>query len=358
MNVEHPRVLSRIAGSARAQGLRARALPLGALAAVLCAASFGAAPLAAADGYQSWQWEGGQTTVTALSADKNDGYLVIVNNDNSEMSLDINVDSRTIYLRRDRSGQGMFTLPEGGEFPVRVRKGDYKLYWGVGSHVQVKVRSNQTTTLAFDAYGRNGDGLRAVVNDGERLNEYTLYESAVVYQNQVLQETYAIRDGRRQRVTVISSPVVVAERAYVPDPPSVQLWVGGAIRLVDAISRIFGNDRDRHHHDSRHGYNYQYTSRRGKRVYYSPSTTVVVQPRPTVVRPAPVVVRPAPVVVRPAPVVVRPAPVVVRPAPVVVQPSRPGPGRQPPPPPGRYDNRHDNRYDNRYDNRNNPRRRR
>jgi len=260
----------------------------------------------AAAGQTTWNWDGsGQTVVTALWPERNSGYMVIVNNDASDITLDINCDSRTLYLRRAGFGRGMFAIPSGGEFPVRVRDGTYKLYWGAGTSVEVRVRGGKTTTLAFDVFGPRNDGLRAIVHDGEKLREFTLFNSDA---------DFRVITAQAPTVVVTSTPVLVAEPVYMPPPPPVKIsTVGGALNLAAAIVGLF--DRNKVQHDSRWGYNYQVTNNRWRRVSYQP---VVVHPQPVVVVPPP---RP-PVIVQPPPVVVLPPPrppVIVQPHPVVIQ---------------------------------------
>ena len=283
-------------------------------------------PAIAGAGQAVWRWDGsGQTVVTALWPQHDSGFLVIVNNDASDVTIDINCDSRTLYLRRDNSGRGMFAIPPGGEFPVRVRQGDYQLYWGSGAFVSVGVRGNYATTLAFDVFGPGNTGLRAIVHDGRQLQEYTLYNSEADYR--ALYQNYhaSVAAGRARAVVVSSTPVIVAEPVAMPPPPPVTLSsLGGIIKVASAIIGLF--DKNKTQHDDRWGYNYQIRDNNRKRVSYAPSTVVTQPARPPAVvtpaRPPVVVAQPKPPVVvaqpRP-PVVVTPA----RPPVVVAQPKRP-----------------------------------
>lgn len=203
------------------------------------------------------------------------GYFLIVNNDMNSFSLDINVDSRTLYLRRGDVDAGQFVLPAGAQFAVRVRKGEYKFYWGAGRDIKIKVRNTQTTTVAFDAFGLDASGLRLVAHDGEKLKEEVLFNSVREFH----------RYQQRPDVIVYSTPVIESRYDRMPRPPAVTLATIGILNWI-----FDGNNNDKHRDRYRPVY---YPPRhKGPPQYYTrptpaPSRPVVVAPPRPPAKPMP-----------------------------------------------------------------------
>lgn len=126
-----------------------------------------------------------------------EGWAVFSNHDTSPYFLTINQSNKRMFLSRFPNGG--ITLESGQSVAVNLRKESYKLYGDSGEDLKVKVRENETTTVALNPFGVIGNsGLTGTSVDRDNVRREVLFNNYVPPPAVVIQE----------------APVVV-----VPPPP-------------------------------------------------------------------------------------------------------------------------------------------
>ena len=126
-----------------------------------------------------------------------EGWVVVSNHDTSPYYLTVNQSSKRMFLSRFPNG-GM-TVESGQSVVINLRKETYKLYGDSGEDLKVKIRENETTTIALNPFGVVGNsGLTGTAVDRDKVRREVLFNNYVPPPAVVVQE----------------APVVV-----VPPPP-------------------------------------------------------------------------------------------------------------------------------------------
>ena len=117
-----------------------------------------------------------QQQVTSFYQNDDGGYIMVINNDLNEASIHVNTQNKVIVVQPGDI-KGAFSIPSGGAFPMYVPAGAYQVGWGGSTTASASVNAGKTTTVAFEPYGPDNSGMRALINDGQNNTATVLYES-------------------------------------------------------------------------------------------------------------------------------------------------------------------------------------
>lgn len=136
------------------------------------------------------------------SLGRRQGWLTVSNRDWNSYTLAISGDD--LFLHREGAGAGGVSIPSGTTVTIALGKDTYDLHGEGRERLKVRVRESRTTTLSLEPFGYVGaTGLTGVVNDGDRVDQATLFAS------------YAPPVVVQPR-----PPVIVRPPAHRPRPPS------------------------------------------------------------------------------------------------------------------------------------------
>ncbi|MDR1534435.1 MAG: hypothetical protein LBU64_04975 [Planctomycetota bacterium] len=166
------------------------------------------------------------------SLGRRQGWLAISNRDWFGYTLVVGGGDK-LFLHRDNAGAPGVSIPSGTTVTVALNRDNYDLFGSGPGRLRVRIRESRTTTLSLEPFGYvGGTGLLGVVNDGDRVDNGTLFESP-------------------PEVVVVRPPVIVAPPrpppgfnrppAYRPPPPPPHRPPG---RPDGRPGRPGGRDRD------------------------------------------------------------------------------------------------------------------
>lgn len=127
-----------------------------------------------------------------------EGWIVFSNHDWSPYYLSYGGGNKRMFLSKFPNGG--VEIASGSSVVVNVRKESYKLYGDSGEDLKIKVRENETTTVALNPFGVFGNsGLTGVSVDRDKVRSEVLFRNYVP----------------APQVVVVEEPPVVV----VPGPP-------------------------------------------------------------------------------------------------------------------------------------------
>ena len=111
--------------------------------------------------------DGERQRSVSLYQGRDGAFALFINNDFYDVTLDAHVGEGVFFLY-DEGGPGAFNLPSGGVLSVYLPAKAYRLEWrGAGDRAAAaQLTTGQTAAIAFEPFGPDHAGLRAVIADG------------------------------------------------------------------------------------------------------------------------------------------------------------------------------------------------
>lgn len=149
------------------------------------------------------------------SLGRRQGWLTISNRDWQQYSLVRNGRDLNLFMGGIAGFGEVITIPSGATVTIALEKETYRLRGSNGNRLNVRVREGRTTTLSLEPFGFVGSsGLRAVVNDGDRVRDEVLFDPMTV----VMQPGPPPVIVHPPPPVIVTRPPVVVQR---PRPPVV-----------------------------------------------------------------------------------------------------------------------------------------
>ncbi|MCC8180176.1 MAG: hypothetical protein LIP23_04590 [Planctomycetes bacterium] len=144
------------------------------------------------------------------------GWLTVTNRDWKTYTL-VQTGNDRLYLY-DVAAAGGIAIPSGATVTLALERDTYDLYGANSERLRVRVREGRTTSLDLEPIGYVGrTGLRAIVNDGDRVRDAVLFDvySAPV----IIQRPPVIIENRPPPPPVIINRPPVHRPNHRPPPP-------------------------------------------------------------------------------------------------------------------------------------------